>query len=163
MTQRIPLDHLTSNQYDALHQQLDQVRALRDDLRGITGARWIADALDTILDGRPTQEQPDPVHGCTIGGQPAMPILVSDYNQLVARANPELQQRLEAAIAALGKSETELAAFRATPTRVRALYEQWVKAGPPPLGTSTARWWDRRLVELHDAIQPPAPATPKEN
>ncbi|WP_019328838.1 hypothetical protein [Streptomyces sp. TOR3209] len=42
-----------------------------------------------------------------------------------------------------------------TVTRVIALYEQWVKAGPPPLGTSTARWWDARLVELHNAIQPP--------
>jgi hypothetical protein len=29
-------------------------------------------------------DQPEPVHGCTIGGQPAMPILISEYNQLVA-------------------------------------------------------------------------------
>jgi hypothetical protein len=35
---------------------------------------------------------------------------------------------------------------------VVALYERWVKAGPPPLGVSLARWWDRRLVELRDAI-----------
>lgn len=41
-------------------------------------------------------------------------------------------------------------------TRVIDLYEQWVKAGPPPLGVSIARWWDARLVELHDAIRPPA-------
>ncbi|MFG2503629.1 hypothetical protein ACGFSB_36135 [Streptomyces sp. NPDC048441] len=40
--------------------------------------------------------------------------------------------------------------------RVIALYEQWVKAGSPPLGTSLSRWWDARLVELHDAIRPPA-------
>ncbi|QJT04381.1 hypothetical protein G9272_32200 [Streptomyces asoensis] len=40
-------------------------------------------------------------------------------------------------------------------TRVIALYERWVKAGPPPLGTSLSRWWDRRLVELHHAIHPP--------
>ncbi|GAB2731625.1 hypothetical protein [Streptomyces bullii] len=40
-------------------------------------------------------------------------------------------------------------------TRVIALYEQWVKAGPPPLGTSIARWWDARLVELREAIRPP--------
>lgn len=39
--------------------------------------------------------------------------------------------------------------------RVIDLYEQWVKAGPPPLGTSISRWWDARLVELHDAILPP--------
>ena len=49
-----------------------------------------------------------------------------------------------------------LARAEATVQRVTALYEQWVKAGPPPLGTPIARWWDRRLAELHDAIQPPA-------
>lgn len=38
--------------------------------------------------------------------------------------------------------------------RVMDLYEQWVKAGPPPLGTSMSRWWDARLAELHDAILP---------
>jgi hypothetical protein len=39
--------------------------------------------------------------------------------------------------------------------RVIGLYEQWVKAGPPPLGASMARWWDARLAELHAAINPP--------
>lgn len=39
--------------------------------------------------------------------------------------------------------------------RVIDLYERWVKAGPPPLGTSVSRWWDARLVELHDAVLPP--------
>jgi hypothetical protein len=42
----------------------------------------------------------------------------------------------------------------ATVQRVISLYEQWVKAGPPPLGAPLARWWDRRLVELHHAIHP---------
>jgi hypothetical protein len=40
-------------------------------------------------------------------------------------------------------------------TRVTALYEQWVKAGPPPLGTPMARWWDRRLVEFRAEINGP--------
>uniref|UniRef100_UPI001ABF052F hypothetical protein n=1 Tax=Streptomyces bobili TaxID=67280 RepID=UPI001ABF052F len=44
-------------------------------------------------------------------------------------------------------------------SRVIALYEQWVKAGPPPLGTPMARWWDKRLAELHAAILPPADQT----
>jgi len=43
----------------------------------------------------------------------------------------------------------------ATVTRVINLHEQWVKAGPPPLGASMARWWDKRLVEHRNAIQPP--------
>jgi hypothetical protein len=38
--------------------------------------------------------------------------------------------------------------------RVTDLYERWVKAGPPPLGASLARWWDARLIELHEAIRP---------
>lgn len=40
--------------------------------------------------------------------------------------------------------------------RVTKLYEQWVKAGPPPAGASISRWWDARLVELRAAILPPA-------
>lgn len=40
-------------------------------------------------------------------------------------------------------------------SRVIDLYEQWVKAGPPPLGVLINRWWDARLVELHNAILPP--------
>lgn len=39
--------------------------------------------------------------------------------------------------------------------RVHALYDGWVKAGAPPIGTSMARWWDARLVELREAIRPP--------
>ncbi|MEU8555927.1 hypothetical protein AB0C80_18325 [Streptomyces anthocyanicus] len=42
-----------------------------------------------------------------------------------------------------------------TVTRVITLHEQWVAAGPPPLGASLARWWDARLAELHNAIVPP--------
>lgn len=42
--------------------------------------------------------------------------------------------------------------------RVRALADRWVKAGPPPLGTSIARWWDKRLAELNTALDQPAPA-----
>ncbi|MGV9282148.1 hypothetical protein [Streptomyces sp. NPDC003730] len=41
-----------------------------------------------------------------------------------------------------------------TVTRVITLHEQWVAAGPPPLGAPLARWWDARLAELHNAIQP---------
>jgi hypothetical protein len=33
------------------------------------------------------------------------------------------------------------------------LRDEWVKAGPPPLGVSLSRWWDARLVELNKAIK----------
>ena len=48
----------------------------------------------------------------------------------------------------LGQAEKRLA-------RIRALADQWAKAGPPPLGTSIARWVDRRLVELNTALDGP--------
>ncbi|WP_405925455.1 hypothetical protein [Streptomyces sp. NBC_00035] len=32
------------------------------------------------------------------------------------------------------------------------LYRTWRRAGPPPLGTSMARWWDARLVEFGEAL-----------
>ncbi|MFJ4787614.1 hypothetical protein [Streptomyces sp. NPDC088794] len=38
--------------------------------------------------------------------------------------------------------------------RVLDLYSRWVQAGPPPLGTPIARWWDARLAELHEAVRP---------
>lgn len=44
--------------------------------------------------------------------------------------------------------------------RVIALYEQWVKAGPPKLGTPIAREWDRRLAEFHRVIKGPGPTDP---
>jgi hypothetical protein len=40
--------------------------------------------------------------------------------------------------------------------QVTDLCARWVKEGPPPLGTSLSRWWDRRLVELRNAIREPA-------
>jgi hypothetical protein len=39
-------------------------------------------------------------------------------------------------------------------SRVTALYEQWVQAGPPPLGTSISRWRDARLAEMWAALSP---------
>lgn len=69
-------------------------------------------------------------------------MLATAKNDIAACRAQEWPQRL-------GRAEVRLA-------RVTALYEQWVKAGPPPLGVPLARWWDRRLVELHEAIHPAA-------
>lgn len=74
------------------------------------------------------------------------------------RAEEECRRYAEAesADAAAGSYAGRAERVEETITRVAGLYEQWVKAGPPPLGTPTARWWDRRLVELHNAIHGPA-------
>lgn len=69
---------------------------------------------------------------------------VAQRKEAVAYAN-EQKQRAEQAEAAI--------------ERVRALADQWVKAGPPPLGTSIARWWDRRLAELQTALAEPKDPT----
>lgn len=54
-----------------------------------------------------------------------------------------------AAVRRAERAEADLA-------RVIGLYEQWLQAGPPPLGTLINRWWDRRLIELRNAILEPA-------
>lgn len=43
-----------------------------------------------------------PAHGCTIGGEPAMPILISEHTQLIARLT-EAEAELERAEAALAR------------------------------------------------------------
>jgi hypothetical protein len=48
----------------------------------------------------------------------------------------------------------------ATVTRIITLTERWIAAGPPPIGTPMARWWDKRLAELHAALGGPADTTP---
>lgn len=51
-----------------------------------------------------------------------------------------------------GQAAPAPAATEAT-DRVTNLYESWLAAGTPPLGVPLARWWDRRLAELRDAIR----------
>lgn len=74
------------------------------------------------------------------------------------RARRELADRdaADSADAAAGSYALRAEGVEARLAAVTALYEQWVKAGPPPLGVPTARWWDRRLVEFQDAIRPAA-------
>lgn len=82
----------------------------------------------------------------------------------VAPRDPEAEQAAEQRAREMADQHEKTArVFAALPrsaedtvTRVITLYEQWVKAGAPPLGTSMSRWWNARLAELHDAIQPPA-------
>lgn len=61
---------------------------------------------------------------------------------------PVVDRQTAVVLAALHRSA------EADVSRVIDLYERWVKAGPPPLGTSVSRWWDKRLVELHAALNP---------
>jgi hypothetical protein len=73
------------------------------------------------------------------------------------KASPEAQE-LAAEYYEIDLAEM-LVTAQAAVERVRALADRWVKAGPPPLGTSIARWWDARLVELNTALKEPKDQT----
>lgn len=47
--------------------------------------------------------------------------------------------------------------------RVRALFRKWLADGPPRLGESLARWWDRRLIEMDTASRLPSDGTGDES
>ena len=76
-------------------------------------------------------------------------VLAETYEPVDSAPNPAEQEKITRVFAALHRSAEE------TVTRVIDLHKQWVKSGPPPLGAPLARWWDARLSELHNAIQPP--------
>jgi hypothetical protein len=57
-----------------------------------------------------------------------------------------------------GHADADTPGASADMSAVRNLLTHWQAAGPPPLGTSISRWWDRRLVELAAAL-----ATTKES
>ncbi|MCX4703898.1 hypothetical protein [Streptomyces sp. NBC_01373] len=143
MTGRKTLDQLTSDELDQLHARLDHaetfVSTVADIIADHEGDEWATHTATTAIRR----------------GFGSVPHAVGD---------PELRRQLKAAVKALGTSETENAELRRAlvhcphkepVTRVIDLHERWVKAGPPPLGASLARWWDKRLVELHNAIRPP--------
>lgn len=100
--------------------------------------------------------EPTPVHGCTIDGQPAMPILVSEYNALVTRAT-EAEARLCTA-------EAELAHITAVLAAVLGLFPP----APAPDGPAVrsrhvpgelVERWRGILATTADSAGPEAPAT----
>ncbi|WP_460071110.1 DUF6085 family protein [Streptomyces sp. YKOK-I1] len=114
---------------------------------GLNRVRAYADRLDTTGNG--TDIEADSLRRAAATG---IRNAVADSAPAAAQAT-ELETTARV-LAALHRSAEEEV------SRVIALYERWVKAGAPPLGTSVARWWDKRLVELHDAILPPDPSAP---
>lgn len=155
---RTRLDDLTSDDLDRLYDDLDRYAEVLGEMneQAVTNAKQLA-ALREVARG----------YCPACGRGDCAPTADQWYKQRqrADRAEAELRQYTEAdsADAAAGsyagraeQAEQERDTAEATAARIRALYEQWVKGGPPPLGTSMSRWWDRRLAELHRAIQPPA-------
>jgi hypothetical protein len=114
---------------------INRVRHLADLIE--TGAPWTANHDNLVRRIRDALDQPEPAP---------------------AANEPPVDRQTALVLAALHRSA------EADVSRVISLYERWVKAGPPPIGTSMSRWWDIRLAELHDAIlnQPTQPAPPAE-
>ena len=182
MTDRIRLDDLTSDQYDQLHAELADawqkfatVCGQRDRLRLRMNA--LADRWETALPGQPHHGFAEALRAeISIEPLPATPaeaaidrvraaadqlrraVLNIDgeplslYDRGVDTAVRRVRAALDEPTPVAGPAAAEPAA-----PRVTALYERWVKAGPPPLGTPTSRWWDKRLAELGAALGPEQP------
>jgi hypothetical protein len=88
----------------------------------------------------------DVLHSTWVGVYIGQHIVRGVKGEYYPIAEDVLAETYELAAAVPAASEAE------TGSRVIELYERWVKAGAPPLGTLMARWWDVRLAELHDAI-----------
>lgn len=136
MTDRLTLDTITSDQLDALQLQaarmghaVQQYAELRVQLEDTE--RDLAEMRGNYEGACKTVAA---MHKAAVGE-------VRGPNRGVVEDVEDVRLRAEQAEAAIA--------------RVRALDERWVKAGPPPLGTSMARWWDARLIELHAALDEP--------
>jgi hypothetical protein len=68
----------------------------------------------------------------------------------VVVVSPQAAARMYGPHGLLGRLQRAEAAL----ALVGTLADRWVKAGPPPLGTSVSRWWDARLIELNTALDP---------
>lgn len=135
MNDRHTADSITSDALDQLYDQLDRIRTLHR--KASHGETCVYCA-----------------HGQRLGYDTTWPcdtIRALDMQSGPAETEPVVDRQTAVVFAALHRSA------EADVSRVIALHERWVKAGPPPIGTSISRWWDKRLVELHDAILPPAP------
>lgn len=162
--QRIRLDDLTSDALDALYEQL---AALRQVARGYCPTCGRGDADPTVADWEQQKKRADHAEATLEVLRTALASikasgfsLTPDY--LLRLISQESHKQSGSAATGADDIETTARVFAALHrsaeqdvTRVIALYEQWVKAGPPPLGTPTSRWWDARLAELHNTIRPP--------
>lgn len=132
---------------------------LRDTVAALTPRQDAAvRPLEAPAGGDAGMESPEGVTGTQAGAQRLARMTVDTATD----------DGLDALYAELDTARTENTHLRAERDRARrvavaleqqlaavaALHTQWVAAGPPPLGTSMARWWDARLVEHHAALNP---------
>jgi hypothetical protein len=167
VTDRRTIDQITSDQLDQLYDQIARVQALAEEHPAGIDTALIHEALaeqpTRTTPNNPPTSTPDtwPSRRAGLRNEIAAAIEAADYSGNMRRGDladsvmpvlyrewPWLRAEAEPSPAATEATEQEKA------TRAIALHERWVKAGPPPLGVSLSRWWDARLIELHDAILP---------
>lgn len=111
-----------------------------------TGHRFEAIPVeDRVEDPDLTAQVYDELHNTWVGvktGQHIVRGVAGEYYPIAEDVLAATYQRVDQTAAEPGTAP------------VADLYEQWVKAGPPPLGAPLARWWDRRLAELRAALNP---------
>jgi hypothetical protein len=143
VTDRIPLDQMTSEQLDDLYERL----ALLE--RGaLERSALLDEARDTLANAGINEAH---------GGE-SWPRLVPAIAELVAERNAAYEEANEQALHndATCEAVKERDEAQAAVERVRRLAQSWCGT-TVPLGTSITRWWDARLIELNAALAAPSP------
>lgn len=120
------------------------------------GVSWHGDDCPwraAVLDGSTPEPTPDGLHAQIAAAIRDCPARYPDDIATAVLAVILPATRITATLARMSNTDV---------SRVIDLHERWVKAGPPPIGTSINRWWDMRLAELHTALSGPqdGPETP---
>ncbi|UUU21691.1 hypothetical protein [Streptomyces sp. DSM 40750] len=146
MSDRLTVDTINSDQLDALYDRLAKAEQEADD--SVAAASRLA-----VLVGKRSEKAEKAAKRQSFRADIAETELRTLRAGLRANgADPTQIQNLWAQIS-LRNRQWRVEKQRAE--AADALYEQWVKAGPPPLGTSVSRWWDARLIELRAALDEP--------
>ncbi|MDT7847235.1 hypothetical protein [Streptomyces justiciae] len=116
----------------------------------MTEFTWKPDVSPCVQ--RPEEAYVGPVDACR-----AMEV---DGQVIRIRGAGELSEESRAALTDLVRVATRCFAEdqAAIVQQVNDLRRAWLKAGPPPIGTPLARWWDARLIALREALRAPSNA-----
>ncbi|WP_435218370.1 hypothetical protein [Streptomyces sp. bgisy034] len=99
-----------------------------------------------IPDNADQGTEPDTCHLVDVGGQT---IRVRGAGDMSEESRSALAEVVQAAARKLAEDQAAIV------QRIVDLRRAWCKAGPPQLGTPVSRWWDRRLIELGEALTRP--------
>ncbi|MEU6376773.1 hypothetical protein [Streptomyces sp. NPDC046909] len=118
----------------------------------MTETTWRAE--DHEGHGSPCEHRPD---GSCAGPADTCHSMDVDGQTIRVRGHGDMDEETHAALTDLVRVATRrFAEDQATIVQqVNDLRGAWLRAGPPPLGTSIARWWDARLIELQNTLRRP--------